>query len=305
MKSYRKFFASFVWLGLIVVFCMPANSEEHKSSTINDIRSFFTLGADIAVFGDVDIKDARAAVDVWVREIGEEAGLKTETHVYKDIGLLAKDIQNGKLDVGSTTPLKHLGIRQNIDVEVMFGALKRGKKTQKYLLLVHSDSAFNNVKDLDAKKLAVMRRDEVGLLYLNTLLLQDKQRETGKFFSTIIKKRKWSQAILAVFFKQADVCIATDTVFNTMVELNPQVGKQLRAIAVSPEIVTNITFIRKGCDQKKKKIFQDKVLTLEETSRGRQILMLFQTDRLALLEESELNTLKALVDKYNKLKGEI
>jgi hypothetical protein len=89
-----------------------------------------------------------------------------------------------------------------------------------------------------------------------------------------------------------------------MVELNPQVGKQLRAIAMSPEIVTNITFIRKGCDQKKKRLFQNKVLTLEETSRGRQILMLFQTDKLALLKESELNTLKALLNEYNKLKGE-
>ena len=304
MKSYSKFFASFLWLCLIVVFSMPANGEEHKSSTIDDMRGCLAFGADIDVFSDVDIKDARAAVDVWVREIGEEAGLKTETHMYKDISLLEKDIQNGKLDVGSTTPLKHLSIRQNIDVEVMFGALKRGKKTQKYLLLVHSDSAFNDVKDLDGKKLAVMKKDEVGLLYLNTLLLQDKQRETGKFFSTIIKKRKWSQAILSVFFKQADVCIATDTVLNTMVELNPQVGKQLRAIAMSPEIVTNITFVRKGCDEKKKKIFQHKVLTLEETSRGRQILMLFQTDRLALLKESELNTLKVLLDEYNKLKGE-
>lgn len=77
-------------------------------------------------------------------------------------------------------------------------------------MIVRSGSIISGLADLKGKVLAITSEDEAGRIYLNTLLLQNNFQEISEHFSAIIEKRMFSQVILAVFFGQADACIATD-----------------------------------------------------------------------------------------------
>jgi len=54
------------------------------------------------------------------------------------------------------------------------------------------------------------------------------------FFEEIQEVSKVSQAVLPVFFDQADACIAPMDAFRTMAELNPQLEEELWVIDTSP-----------------------------------------------------------------------
>ncbi len=304
MKTYTNFFLILLRLYVIMFFPLTSIAEENDSFTNDDVEMpLVRFGFEMKALTDVDIRDAKTAVEFWVREVAEDSGLRAETYIYEDLNSLVKELQRGKIDVANTTPLDYLRITQMLELEISFGILKRGKKTRKFILLVRSDSSFNRVEDLRGRRLVLKKGDDIGHLYLNTLLLRNKQEEANKFFWSIHKKKKFSQTILNVFFGQADACITTDVVFKTMVDLNPQIGKRLKVISSSQEIIYGLNFFRKDFDDKIKEKIKRKSLGLKETVHGKQVLLLFKADAVIILKESDLETLKALLNEYEELKS--
>ncbi len=297
MKIYVKVFIHFLCL---YIFCSSINAQEHNSSDEEEYRVAY--GYQLRSMPNVLIKDAKAALKVWANELGNEEGLKSEVRIYKDLDSLIKDFQNGKLDLISVDPLDYLLSMHELEAELAFNPVRYGKKTFKYLLLVRTDSPFADIRDLRGKELVVMKDAHAGSLFLNTLLLQHKQEEADRFFYAIEEKNKVIQVILSVFFGQADVCIVPEGAFKTMAELNPQIGKQLRIIDSSDEIVWGISLFHKDIDEEIKEKIQKITFSLKERVRGRQILMLFKFEDIVQLEESSLDTLKSLLNEYENLK---
>ncbi|MEE9605157.1 MAG: PhnD/SsuA/transferrin family substrate-binding protein [Candidatus Scalindua sp.] len=297
MKIYVKVFIHFLCL---YIFCSSINAQEHNSSDEEEYRVAY--GYQLRSMPNVLIKDAKAALKVWANELGNEEGLKSEVRIYKDLDSLIKDFQKGKLDLISVDPLDYLLSMQELEAELAFNPVRYGKKTFKYLLLVRTDSPFVDIRDLRGKKLVIMKDAHASSLFLNTLLLQHKQEEADRFFFTIEEKNKVIQVILSIFFGQADICIVPEGAFKTMAELNPQVGKQLRIIDSSQEIVWGISLFHKDIDEKTKEKIKEITFSLKERVRGRQILMLFKFEDIVQLEESSLDTLKSLLNEYENLK---
>lgn len=302
MYGFSKIIRFLLCFCSITVFILPVNAGELASAANEGERGDIAYGVDIRVFGDVDLKDAKSVIDLWTREVGKRIGLNTESHILKDRGSIIKNIKSGKLDLLTTSSLEYLRITMDAETKIAFGGIKGEKKTVKYMLLARSNIEFSGIEDLRGKKIAVKKGDETGLLFLNTQLLKNGQEEAEKCFSAVSKKKKFSQAILAVFFGQVDACIVPDRVFKTMVELNPQVGKRLGVICSSPEIVEIVSFFCNDIDAKTKEIIRRFALTMGETASGRQILMLFKLDRVVAIKKSDLDPLKTILKEYDDLK---
>jgi len=136
-------------------------------------------------------------------------------------------------------------------------------------------------------------------------LLRQRLPEMDQFFSTVLNKPKPSQAIHAVYFGSADVCVTTEQAFQTMVELNPQVGKKLKIISTSPGLLQGVSIYRSGYP----KILREKIeticLRLKTYPRGKQVLTLFQIDDLAIPSRNDFDETRRLYGEYRRLKGRL
>ena len=108
---------------------------------------------------------------------------------------------------------------------------------------------------------------------------------------------------MPVFFRQADACIVTRQVFELSAELNPQLGKQLTAIARIDNLAPGIIVIdRRLPDDIRQKIRQT-LLTLHEAPDGQQLLMLFQVRKLVPFKPEYLKATEALFSEYRERRG--
>jgi phosphonate transport system substrate-binding protein len=91
--------------------------------------------------------------------------------------------------------------------------------------------------------------------------------------------------------------------FETMVELNPQIGKELMVLMESPPFLDNVIGFRKGYDKEWQKELVDTGLKLHEDPEGQQVLMLFHRKRLTPFKSEYLDSLRKLRKDYERLKA--
>src|SRR6185369_7062487 len=99
---------------------------------------------------------------------------------------------------------------------------------EEYLLLVHQDSNFGNLASLRGRDLLYYDNPVMCLSFpwLETVLASEGIPSATNFFHAEVPKLKVSSAALPVFFRTADACLVNRRAFETLVELNPQVGRK-------------------------------------------------------------------------------
>jgi len=262
----------------------------------------FVLAYSARMFYDVDQKDATAALTVYSKEIAKEHGAQVESIFYKDPEGLADAFLAGKVDLAVFMSDDYARLSHKLDFDMAMSIVRGGKKTERFFILVKSDSPYHNLQDLRNQSLSRAKGDGLGLLYLDGLLLKQKLPEAAKYFSVVNETVKPSQALLAVFFGQSDVCIVNERSYDLMSELNPQVKVRLRSIGVSPEYVLGVGIFRKDMPAEKRKILEDALLNIGDSPRGKQVLTLFKTERFAPIQPGELESVRQLIREKDAMK---
>ncbi|HMK48883.1 MAG TPA: PhnD/SsuA/transferrin family substrate-binding protein [Thermodesulfovibrionales bacterium] len=282
----------------VSIFVAPVSAPaEHKGE-------MFRLGYSAKSITEVDLNDAAAALEIWLKEMAKDVGVSAESLIYTDIKTMLRDFRNGKLDMAITGTLDYLKAERELHADLAFVKVKSGKKTTKKVLLVNSDSPYSDIRNLRNKNLAIMKGDEIGDVFLNSILSKKNLPSSEKFFMNIREKNKPSNVILSVFFNQADACITTDASLKTMIELNPQIGKKLRVIESSPELIETVSFFRRDFDDATKQKVLKQIRMLNEHPRGQQVLLLFQVDRLVPIQKSDLDVTKTFFGNIKSLLAE-
>ena len=297
MRTIRPLFCAFTLLFSLCLLTTVGLCSEV------DNRPRLSVGYTTKSLGDIDIKDIKAALTSWIQELGEREGFRTENHIYDDIQSLFKDYQKGMLDL---VVLQSLDYFRNVDKtgrELAITKVKQGKLHTRYVFVTDNNVPSNSMGYLKNKKLSITRQSDLGMAFMDTILLKAKLPEAHRFFSDIQKKNNESQALLAVFFGQADACITTEMAFKTMAELNPQVGEKLRIAAISPELIETVSFFSDNVDSRYREKLANATMKLHTYPRGKQVLLLFNADKNVRLTKENLVSTKAFVEEYYALKG--
>jgi phosphonate transport system substrate-binding protein len=106
---------------------------------------------------------------------------------------------------------------------------------------------------------------------------------------------------LPVFFRKAAVCLMTLKSFAAMQELNPQLGKQLRVLAQSPELMSSVFAFRADFQSPYREPMFQEMRRLSESPAGLQILMLLQSERIEEKPFSCVDSSLALLAKHRQL----
>ena len=245
-------------------------------------------------------------MELWANELSKmnKLPLKTRSIIINDLPSLVKALKNKEIDVIGLPSLDYLKIKDEVDLVPALGTILGGKHGEEYVLITRVDKATMSLNSLKNNKLVFQRDRFVGkvpLMWLDTLLIKQGLPVSEHFFTDIKTVNKVSQAVLPVFFKQMDACLVTRRGFDTMVELNPQLGEQLKILDASPIFVLGIVVFRKDFNEEYRKRIIKTALDFRKLSSGKQMLTLFKVDDFFPFHNSDLDTLIGLLEEYKHL----
>jgi len=259
------------------------------------------------LFTDANHRDALVAVELWAENLAVqiEKRVTPQITLFGDPEAIVHAIQVGEVDLLSLSTLDYLRIRDRVALEPALVSVIGKEAEQKYILLVRQDREIESLEELRDGELMVeigKSEDSVPQLWLATQLLERGLGEAEQFFGMVKPVRKTSQAVLPVFFGQKDVALVRKSAFETQVELNLQLGQELTVLVTSPGLLPALACFTEGIDAEMKRLVQKAALTLHQSPKGKQILTMFQTEKLLPFRAEQLEPIVDLVKEYETLK---
>ncbi len=145
-------------------------------------------------------------------------------------------------------------------------------------------------------------RRKLDFIVLNSVM-RNKLQPAERFFSDIQEKSKDAQAILDTFFGRSDACLVTEAAYKMMVELNPQVGKKLRVVAESPELVASVGVFHPDYPQElRQRAIKGMSSDYMQHERGKQIILLFNVERMERISDHQFASVQRLIADHERLK---
>lgn len=274
-----------------------------------------TVGFSDRMFYDVDANDAQAITRVWIEALIRKINSEVEdpvskTIIFHDLPSIIRRLQAEEVDLLILPPLEYLTIRQDVLLEPIITGVVGETFPYEYVLLVRRNRGPENLGQLRDKKLVLARRarhdigSKRGLpqTWLDTSLLKSGLPESRDLFNTIEEVNKTSHAVLPVFFGQGDACLVPLRTFETMVELNPQLGEELTALITSPGFCIGLVCARKDVYEKYEGFIQEGLSALSTEPEGQQLLTIFRLDQVIPFEPVHLEAVRKLVEEYELLK---
>ena len=244
-------------------------------------RTLLRLAVSTDTLAGVNIDDARASYIALINEynMGHARTVSAEVvaGVFIPSAELQRDIRQGTVDCFGVTAIEYAQLADIADPQylVLQDYLADGIE---YLLLVHDSSTFRKIADLQGAQILIHRHRDMVLAqaWLSTLLATDRLPQPEGFFASISPRDNVTQTVLPVFFRRADGACVTRPSWETAVELNPQLGRELRPLAVSPKVIPTAIGFRRNCNPTGRKLLLDSMLNMTTTAAGRQMAALYQ-----------------------------
>ena len=283
----------------------------HSNAQNTPETSTIRVGYSPSFFLKTDMKDAIAAIEVWIDTVArlELPGLETEARIFEDLAALVDAVNSGEIDVAGLLALEYLEIKDKVSLGAgLVGATQDEVPYEQYVLLALRQGEAKDLKRFQGTTLvlSVDHQGRVPMIWLNTLLLKKSGLpEAQTFFGNIQSLDKAFGAIRQVLLRQASLCILNRAAFETAVELNPQLGGDLRVVATSPGFCRGLAFFRDAFDERVKVILQESLLAFHTEPKGIQILSFFRVDKLIAFEPDHLETVAALMRSYETLKKDV
>jgi len=241
------------------------------------------MGLSESLVRDVNATDARAAMNYWIRNLvaGLNIQVQLDDGMFSNASQLEARLKGGEIDAVGVNILEYRRIAPLLDRSQVTVPVFRTRF--EYVLLVRADGPLTTLSALRGRRLLLLDSLAacVAPAWLSNLVAAGEPLDPARFFSEITRRSKPSQVILPVFFGQADACLTTQPSFSTMGELNPQVARGLRPLAVSPEIVHSLYAFRKGWNNPTRDKVVQGFANMGATAMGRQVMTMFQCDSLA------------------------
>ena len=253
----------------------------------------FRMGFSRRIFVDKNANDARAAVVAWTLAIAKERAISAdrEARFYDSPEEVIQAMRAAEIDGVTLLLEEYAHVISEVDTNRLLRPETSGIISEQYVMLARGGGDVKRLDDLRGRTVTLYNSDRMSLAmpWMDVVLLRKGMIGiSNSFFGEVIRERKLSTAVLGVFFCQRDACLVTLSGFRGMVELNPQVGKQLRILETSPPFVPTVFCFRRGFQSPQNERVFDAILHLHESVAGRQILQIFQSDQMVHIGQDQL-----------------
>jgi len=293
----------------VILLCRAGYGQADNNEFAPEI---LRVGYSTKFLNDVGVADAQVALELWTRELSKSAmpmlKMQPKPLIYDNLQSIVNALKNREIDLIAITALDYLKIKDKVPLEPALSASRRGDVDgDELVLLVRREQQITDLSQLKGKKLTIHAGYmlDTASFWLSTVMATMNLPEQERFFGSVREVKKVSQAVLPVFFKQADACLVSKNSFKTMVELNPQIGKELMVLLTSDKFMYGMLCFHRYLSADVKKQVTKSALNMHTTSTGKQILTLFQIDSITPFKMSLLDSTVALLDKHNYTEGRL
>jgi len=289
---------------VLLLWARPARTEEPPLGTEQVV---FDIGMAKVCFRNVNRNDATAAYRLLLESQGKRLGMdcRADPRIYDDTASFEAAIQKTPMQMAVMDAWQFLTMDIHQKMKPFFTVMEHGKVGRKYLVLTRRDSEIRMLGDLRGKGIiqTEVARAQICKAWLDTLLLAEGWGPQEEFFGNLKTVGKASAAVLPVFFGQSPACVIDQSSFEVLKELNPQLGKMLRVLAISdPFADVFICLSETGWRRQSDKANTIQSLRdLHVDTVGKQVCLLFKIDRMVPFEDRQLDTVRKLRATYKAL----
>ena len=286
------------WMVLIAATCL-AETVGDGGTTITRFR----MGTAKEFFGLSSPNDTKAAITVWAKNILGQSPVTEDSQlarVFDSTDEMVRAYESREIDGITMAAQDFFKVRSRPDnVYLMEKNLSTGIR---YALLVHRSGGIESIGQLKGRKVLIYSGQSMCLAtpWLDTLLASRSMGLSQNVFGEVKRIDAASRAILQVFFRQTDACVVALDMYKTASELNPQVEKDLKPLVVSQELIPTFFFLHPQYDPRNRKGVDAAIAELDKTPAGRQVLTVFQADKLVKLPVSTLEGTFAMLAEHER-----
>ncbi|MFT5365580.1 MAG: ABC-type phosphate/phosphonate transport system substrate-binding protein [Candidatus Latescibacterota bacterium] len=307
MNNFNQNFAYVRKLIYLIVVISNGGGLQTVSASEPPLLSL-NMGFTSGTLYDVDLNDALAAQETWVRSILQQINqnkleVEVKTVAYANVSAIAEAIKKNEIDAIIVLPLEYLALRDEVSIKPIITSHSADDAGDRYVIVTHQQNNIQTIEQLQSHSLMITIKgsNEVPKIWLETILLEKALPPCETFFGAINRVSKTTQAILPVFFKQADVCLVPKTDLDIAMTLNPQLKSNLQIIQQSPGYNHIIICVQNSFYEKYANLHNDVIEVANRTKQGQQLSTLFRISRLSRFEEAHLDNVKKLVQTYQRL----
>jgi ABC-type phosphate/phosphonate transport system substrate-binding protein len=250
----------------------------------------------------MNLNDLKAAMTVWTAVIIKQCKMVAEPEVdfLKGENDVLEALEQGRFDAIAMTTREFFDLPPRFRPDHVIVSSKNNKIAERYVLLVRKSSGVESLEKLKGQRILLLTSRAASLAseWMATLLAS---RSMGGV--RVSGADNAMQAVLQVFFGKAGGCVVTLSAFETVCELNPQVRRELRVLASSPEVVPSLFIIPAVRSSEVRNKFESAILNVDKTAAGKQILTVFHCDSLKKAPISSLASTERLLAEYSRLKS--
>lgn len=302
----RGWLAALGLLGFLHFDLTSAIASTNSASVTSPTSRPTHLAITAQVMLDGNEAETRAAIRSWARVVFEEQGIVAGADAeIVSLPNLARGLRQGTVDFAAMTSDEFIRIESQISLSTLFVPAHAGGSTEEYLILVGRESKYQSMHDLEGARLGFHNHSNMSVakVWLDVLLAREHFPAADEFFARVEFKPKAASVVLPVFFGSSDACVVSRRAYDTMVELNPQIGKRLRTLASSPEYIPGIFLLSAVYQDPNREPLLRALRDLHQTPAGVQILTLFQQARLDVAQPEVLLPVRELMAEHERLRG--
>lgn len=303
MTPYRilYFFTTFIFILFFV------NSNTCNAQQTNKRKIF--VGYSKNIFRGFNVNDAKVAASLMENAISKESRRNTTSNsvVVSNSNEVIDLIEKDKLNFVSLTSIEYLAVKDRTQIFPYCVPIARDNVMNRVLLIVRNDSNIKSIKDLNGKTISTSsfydEEFKLPTMWMKTIFWRSKVKDILEFIGSLKVRDNPSVIISDVFFKTTDACIIFESEYETLKELNPQLGKELNILASSEPLLTEV-----GCYTKNSKDDADLSFVLETTynlhnnTHGKNLLKLLKVKRLLPYKEEMINNIEIMYREFVQLK---
>ncbi|MGJ8650127.1 MAG: PhnD/SsuA/transferrin family substrate-binding protein [Opitutaceae bacterium] len=256
----------------------------------------------------VNVNDTISAFRVWTNELTKGLNMRVSDTVLvlDSVEEINRELDSGANHLVSLSISEYLNCGSARFSEKIYIGKNDGKVGARYLLLVRDDAPITELGDLSGKKLVCYDHRETSLSdeWFQYQLMQADLKPAGELLQSYSKDQDLSKTVLGVFFGNQDACIVSDSSFELLCELNPQLKARLRVLMQSPQVIGGALFTQVGYDPELEVLVEQSLDTLGDKISGHQILTLFRSNSVIVADLSELAETIGLYKKWIRTGGD-